>query len=215
VRTLKLSRISIERSIFMSKLLYIKANPKPVEQSVTFKMSEAFYTEYREFHPQDEVEILDLYKEGIKFLDGEMLGDIFGGKDNVMLKHAKKFASFDKYIIAAPMWNLGSPAILKAYFDYITYVGITFKYTAEGPMGFLANQGKKAVHIVARGGQYAEGGGANYEMGDRYIRTILGFLGITDVTTISSELTNVLQGEELQNSVNASIQKARSIAKNF
>lgn len=199
----------------MSKVLYIKANPKPVEQSVTFKMSEAFYTEYRELHPGDEVVILDLYKEGIKFLDEQMISAMFSGKDNEMKEHAKKFASYDKYIIAAPMWNLGSPAILKAYIDYITYAGITFKYTAEGPVGLLANQGKKAVHIVARGGQYSEGPGASYEMGDRYIRTILGFMGITDITTVSSELTGVLQGEDLAKSINASIEKAKSIAKNF
>ncbi len=199
----------------MSRVLYIKANPKLVEQSVTFKMSEAFYEEYRESHAGDEVVILDLYEEGIKFLDGQMLGEMFSGKDNVAMEHAKKFASFDKYIIAAPMWNLGSPAILKAYFDYVTYVGITFKYTAQGPVGLLANQGKKAVHITARGGQYAEGQGAQFEMGDRYIRTILGFMGIADITTISSELTNVLQGEDLKSSINSSIEKAKSIAKNF
>jgi FMN-dependent NADH-azoreductase len=199
----------------MSKVLYIKANPKSVEESVTYKISEAFYEEYREFHASDEVITLDLYKEGIKFLNGQMLSDMFSGKDNEMMAHAKQFASCDKFIIAAPMWNLGSPAILKAYFDYISYVGITFKYTAQGPVGLLANQGKKAVHITARGGEYAEGQGAQFEMGDRYIRTILGFMGVTDVTTISSELTNVLQGEDLTNSINSSIEKARSIAKTF
>jgi FMN-dependent NADH-azoreductase len=199
----------------MSKLLYIKANPKPVEQSVTFKMSEAFIEEYKEAHPSDEIITLDLYKEGIKFLDAQMLADMFGGNGNVMLEHAKKFASCDRFVIAAPMWNLGSPAILKAYFDYVSYVGITFKYTAEGPVGLLKDQGKKAAHIVARGGQYEEGPAAGVEMGDRYIRTILGFMGITDVTTISSELTNVLQGEELANSIKSSIEKAKTIAKNF
>jgi FMN-dependent NADH-azoreductase len=65
-------------------------------------------------------------------------------------KYAYQFAEADKYIIAAPFWNLSFPAILKAYIDYICVTGITFKYTAEGPVGL--GQGKKAVHIVARGG---------------------------------------------------------------
>lgn len=199
----------------MSRLLYIKANPKPVDQSVTFKMSEAFIQEYKENHKDEEIVTLDLYKEGIRPLDGQMLSDMFSGKDNEMLRYAKEFAGFDRYVIAAPMWNLGSPAILKAYFDYVSYVGVTFKYTAEGPVGLLANQGKKAVHIVARGGSYTEGPAQAYETGDKYIRIILGFFGITDVDTVSCELTNVLQGNDLTHAINSSIEKAKNVAKSF
>lgn len=199
----------------MSKLLYIKSNPKPVDQSITFKMSEAFLEEYKAVHKEDEILTLDLYKEGIKPLDNQMIADMFGGKDNVMLKYAKQFASFDKFIIAAPMWNLGIPAILKAYFDYVLYVGITFKYTENGPVGLLANQGKKAVHIVARGGSYSEPQTEQYEMGDKYIRTILPFMGIVDINTVPCELTNVLQGKNLDIAVNAAVEKAKNIAKAF
>lgn len=199
----------------MSKLLYIKANPKPVDQSVTFKMSEAFLEEYKNTHKNDEIIILDLYSEGIKPLDNQMVGDMFSGKETIMMKYAKQFASCDKYIIAAPMWNLGSPAILKAYFDYVSYVGITFKYTEQGAIGLLANQGKKAVHIVARGGSYSEPQTMQYETGDKYIRTILPFFGIVDITTIPCELTNVLQGENLNNAINAALEKAKNVAKTF
>jgi FMN-dependent NADH-azoreductase len=199
----------------MKKVLYIKANPKSDDNSVSFKMSEAFIEEYKKANPEDEVITLDLYKEGIKLIDENMLKDLFSGKETEMLKYAKQFAEADRYVIAAPMWNLGSPAILKAYFDYVVMVGVTFKYTEQGPVGLLLGMGKKAVHIVARGGMYSEGPGANYEMGDRYIKTILPFMGIEDVSTISSELTNVLQGEELQASVNKSIEEARRVAKSF
>ena len=61
------------------------------------------------------------------------------------------------------MWNLSIPAILKAYIDYISVSGITFKYTSNGSVGLLND--KKAVHIVSRGGEYEN---ASYEMGDRY-----------------------------------------------
>lgn len=199
----------------MKKVLYIKANPKFDDNSVSFKMSEAFIEEYKKANPEDEVITLDLYKEGIKLIDENMLKDLFSGKETEMLKYAKQFAEADRYVIAAPMWNLGSPAILKAYLDYVVMVGVTFKYTEQGPVGLLSGKAKKAVHIVARGGMYSEGPGANYEMGDRYIKTILPFMGIEDVTTISSELTNVLQGEELQASVNKSIEEARRVAKSF
>ena len=157
----------------MSKVLYIKANIKQEGESRTFKVSDSFIEEYKKNNPNDEIVVLDLYKENIDFLRPEDLGGIFGpkneeSKNNPKLKYAYQFAEADKYIIAAPMWNLSFPAILKAYIDYVSVTGITFKYTAEGPVGLLNN--KKAIHIVARGGEYVN---APYEMGDRYLRTIL------------------------------------------
>lgn len=198
----------------MSTVLYIKANPKPNEASYTFQMSEAFIQSYQEKNPSDQIITLDLYKEGFRPLDGEMIGQMFSGQDTVMKKYAQQFAAADKYVIAAPMWNLSFPAILKVYFDYVVYVGITFKYTEQGPIGLLA-PGKKAVHIVARGGKYSEGPTAQFEMGDRYIRTILGFMGVQNISTITTELTGVLQGEALEQSVNASLAEAREKAKEF
>ena len=159
----------------MSKVLYIKANIKNEGESRTFKVSDSFVEEYKRNNPEDEIITLDLYKENIDFLRADDLGKLFGPKDeesknNSILKYAYEFADADKYIIAAPMWNLSFPAILKAYIDYVSVSGITFKYTAEGPVGLLNN--KKAVHIVSRGGAYDN---SPYEMGDRYLRTILGW----------------------------------------
>lgn len=201
----------------MSKVLYIKANVKPEGVSRTFKISDKFVEQYREQNPNDEIITLDLYKEGIEFLKGEDLNSVFGPKTDEsrkhpILKYAYQFAEVDKYIIAAPMWNLSFPAILKAYIDYICVTGITFKYTAEGPVGLC--QGKKAVHIVARGGGYSEGPAAAYEMGDRYLRTIFAFLGITDFTTISADKLDVI-GEDVETIVKNAIEKAEEKARNF
>ncbi|MBZ9688537.1 FMN-dependent NADH-azoreductase [Clostridium estertheticum] len=200
----------------MSKVLYIKANAKPEGTSRTFKISDKFVEEYRELNPNDEIITLDLYKEGIGFLTEEGIslhrpapGE---GKEHPILKYAYQFAEADKYIIAAPMWNLSIPAILKAYIDYVCVTGITFKYTAEGPVGLC--QGKKAVHIVTRGGGYSEGPAAAYEMGDRYLRTVFGFMGITDFTTIAADMIDVI-GEDVEAIVENAIKKAQQQAKDF
>lgn len=198
----------------MSKVLYIKANLKPEGQSRTFKVSDSFVEEYKKNNPNDEVIVLDLYKENIDFLRPDDLGKIFGPKDessrnNPILKYAYEFAEADKYIIASPMWNLSIPAILKAYIDYISVSGITFKYTAEGPVGLLSD--RKAVHVVARGGEY---GNAPYEMGDRYIRTILGFFGIQDIETIAIENLDVI-GTDVEGKVEEAINKAKTTAQKF
>lgn len=198
----------------MSKVLYIKANIKNEGESRTFKVSDSFVEEYKKNNPEDEIITLDLYKENIDFLRADDLGKLFGSKDeesknNSILKYAYQFADADKYIIAAPMWNLSFPAILKAYIDYVSVSGITFKYTAEGPVGLLNN--KKAVHIVSRGGGYDN---SPYEMGDRYLRTILGFFGIKDIETIGIDNLDVI-GVNVEEKVEEGIEKATSLAKKF
>ncbi|BDC01143.1 NAD(P)H-dependent oxidoreductase [Clostridium perfringens] len=198
----------------MSKVLYIKANIKNEGESRTFKVSDSFVEEYKKNNPEDEIITLDLYKENIDFLRVDDLGKLFGPKDeesknNSILKYAYQFADADKYIIAAPMWNLSFPAILKAYIDYVSVSGITFKYTAEGPVGLLNN--KKAVHIVSRGGGYDN---SPYEMGDRYLRTILGFFGIKDIETIGIDNLDVI-GVNVEEKVEEGIEKATSLAKKF
>lgn len=198
----------------MSKVLYIKANIKNEGESRTFKVSDSFVEEYKRNNPKDEIITLDLYKENIDFLRADDLGKLFGPKDeesknNSILKYAYEFADADKYIIAAPMWNLSFPAILKAYIDYVSVSGITFKYTAEGPVGLLNN--KKAVHIVSRGGAYNN---SPYEMGDRYLRTILGFFGIKDIETIAIDNLDVI-GVNVEEKVEEGIEKATSLAKKF
>ena len=198
----------------MSKVLYVKANIKNEGESRTFKVSDSFVEEYKKNNPEDEIITLDLYKENIDFLRADDLGKLFGPKDeesknNSILKYAYEFAAADKYIIAAPMWNLSFPAILKAYIDYVSVSGITFKYTAEGSVGLLNN--KKAVHIVSRGGAYDN---SPYEMGDRYLRTILGFFGIKDMETIAIDNLDVI-GVNVEEKVEEGIEKATSLAKKF
>lgn len=201
----------------MSKILYIKANAKPEGISRTFKVSDKFIEAYRQSHPNDEVTTLDLYKEDINFLSESDISVVFGPKTDEsrkhpILKYTYQFAEADKYVIAEPMWNLSIPSILKAYIDYITVTGITFKYTENGSVGLL--QGKKAVNISARGGDYSSEPANMFEMGDRYLRTILGFLGITDFTTITAEGLDIM-GQDVDAVVGNAIKRAREAAINF
>lgn len=200
----------------MSKVLYIKANPKSDEDSRTFKISESFVKEYKSIHTDDEIITLDLYKEKIDFLSLESVNMHkvvpSEARNHPVLKYAYQFVEADKYIIAEPFWNLGIPAILKAYIDYISVTGITFKYTAEGPKGLCNN--KKAVNITTRGGGYSEVSTADFELGDKYLRTILGFLGIYDFTTIAAEMLDVV-GVDVEDAVNKAIGNARKVAESF
>jgi len=117
----------------MSNILYIKANVKPEGMSRTFRISDSFLENYKNKNPGDSITTLDLYKEGIGFLSADDLTTWFSPKteqsrSHPMLKYAYQFLDADKYIISAPMWNLSVPAIFKAYIDYVTVNGITFRW---------------------------------------------------------------------------------------
>jgi FMN-dependent NADH-azoreductase len=201
----------------MSKLLYIKANAKPKANSRTFKVSDSFIESYKESHPDDTIITLDLYEENINLLSEDDINNIFGPKtaesrNHPILKYAYQFSEVDKIVIAEPMWNLSIPAILKAYIDYICVTGITFKYTEEGPVGLCT--GKKAINISSRGGDYSNKPFSEYEMGDRYLRTIFGFLGITDFTTIAIDGLDVI-GNDVDRVLEDAIKDAHEMARNF
>ena len=95
----------------------------------------------------------------------------------------------DIIVIGLPMYNLGVPSNLKAYFDHIGRVGETFKYTETGPVGLVT--GKKVYVVATRGGQYQ---GTPYDTQTDYIKVFLGFIGITEVDFIYAEGLNM--GEE-------------------
>jgi FMN-dependent NADH-azoreductase len=86
----------------------------------------------------------------------------------------------DTIVIGLPMYNFGIPSTLKAYFDHIARVGVTFKYTDKGAVGLLG--GKKAYLVIARGGVYGDA-----HAHTAYVRDFLAFIGITDVECIYAE----------------------------
>jgi FMN-dependent NADH-azoreductase len=91
----------------------------------------------------------------------------------------------DLIVIGAPMYNFGMPSTLKAWFDHVLRARITFQYTEAGPEGLL--KGKKAIVVSARAGLYSEGPAAALDSQEPHIRTLLGFMGIDDVTFVRAE----------------------------
>jgi FMN-dependent NADH-azoreductase len=201
----------------MAKVLYIKANPKSNEESRTFRISEHFINEYKKAHPEDEIIELDLYKENIHFLTHEDIDTIMGPnkenlRDHPILKYTYQFMDADKYVIATPMWNLGVPAILKAYFDYVSVTGLTFKYTDNGPVGLLMN--KKAVVIMTTGGEYLDPPYAQLDFASKYVTTMLRFFGVEEVSLIAAQRLDII-GEDVEKLVSDAQKKAEELAKTF
>lgn len=91
----------------------------------------------------------------------------------------------DVLVLATPMHNFGVSASVKAWIDHIVRPGVTFSYSDKGPLGLV--QGKKVILVLARGGIYAEGPMKQYDFQEPYLRTVLGFIGMTDVEVIRIE----------------------------
>jgi FMN-dependent NADH-azoreductase len=91
----------------------------------------------------------------------------------------------DEYVFGVPMHNFGIPSVLKLWIDQIARVNKTFSYATGTPVGLLT--GKKATILIASGGIYDAGTAmASYNFVEPYLRTVLGFLGITDVTVLTA-----------------------------
>ena len=88
-------------------------------------------------------------------------------------------------VVGAPMYNFGIPTQLKAWIDRIAIPGKVFRYGASGPEGLAG--GKKAIIASSRGGIYSRGPAAAADFQEPYLRTMLGFIGITDIEFVRAE----------------------------
>jgi FMN-dependent NADH-azoreductase len=102
----------------------------------------------------------------------------------------------DTIVLAAPMYNFSIPSTLKAWIDHVARRGRTFRYTETGPEGLL--KGKKVFVVAARGGFYGKGAPASaMDFQEPYLRAVLGFIGLTDVTFV--HLEGLAMGPEAAN----------------
>lgn len=100
----------------------------------------------------------------------------------------------DVIVFAVPMYNFNVPTALHNYFDHIARAGVTFRYTEAGPEGLLT--GKSAIVALTRGGLYSEGPAQAMDSQEPHLRTLLRFIGITDVSFVRAE--RLALGEELR-----------------
>lgn len=211
----------------MSKVLYITAHPHDESASFSMAAGKAFIDSYKEANPSDEVVHIDLYKENIPHIDADVFsgwGKLQSGSEFNALsaeEQAKvarlnelsdQFVAADKYVFVTPFWNFSFPPVMKAYIDSVSVAGKSFKYTEHGPVGLLTD--KKALHIQARGGIYAEGPAAAMEMGHRYLELIMQFYGVPSFEGLFIEGHNAMP-EKAQEIKENGIARAKDLAKTF
>lgn len=208
----------------MAKVLFVKANSRPIEQAVSVKLYDAFLNSYKESHPEDEITELDLFKENLPYYDTDKINGMFKlnrgleltneekEATDIVNKYLNQFLEADKVVIAFPLWNFTVPAVLHTYIDYLSQAGKTFSYTQEGPIGLL--QDKKVALLNARGGVYSEGPAQSVEMAVKFVTAALGFWGVKDITTVIVEGHNQLP-DKAEEIITEGIQKAAAAATQF
>ena len=185
----------------MATLLHIDSSVR-YSGSVSRQLGGEFVAKWKAAHPADTIVTRDLAANPAPHLTEQLMGAFFTppAQRNADQAHAIKgsdalvdeLLAADTIVIGAPMYNFSVTSGLKAWIDNIARVGRTFSYGANGPQGLVT--GKKVYVFVASGGVYSEGPGAAYDHLTTYLRAVLGFLGMTDITFVLAE--GVSKGEE-------------------
>ena len=147
-------------------------------------------------NPGAKVVVRDLLADALPHLDESVLGAFFTPADQrsaeqnaIVAKSDALIAELraaDIVVIGAPLYNFGVSSQLKSYFDWIARAGVTFRYTENVSVGLI--EGNKVYVVSARGGKYA---GTPNDSQTPFLRSFLGFLGMTDVTFIFAEGLNL------------------------
>jgi FMN-dependent NADH-azoreductase len=208
----------------MSTLLRIDSSPL-YGRSVSRELTAAFVSEWKASHPEGRVVERDLNATAIPPINGEWAGAVYT-PDEARTPQQKELLSLsdtllaelgqaDEYVFGVPMHNFGVPSVLKLWIDQIARVGRTFSYADGRPKGLLV--GKKATFIIATGGIYdAQTQMASFNFVEPYLRSVFGFLGVTNASFLTAGGTAALnQGNDRGAFLAPHLQAVRAHAQSF
>lgn len=193
----------------MKSLLVINSSAAR-EGSVSHTLVEEAVANLQEQNPFAEIVRRDLGENPVPHLTTHTLNGVRGTPQTHAEHRARDLSDeliaelrdADTIVIGAPMYNFGVTTGLRSWFDYVLRAGETFSYSAAGPKGLL--EGKRVIVIESRGGLYSEGPARAIDFQEPYLRHLLGFIGLTDVTFVRAEKIGF--GPEARA---ASVQKAK------
>ena len=186
----------------MATLLYVKSSIFG-DHGQSSQLSEKFIAAWKAKNPAGEVVVRDLSVDVPPYLDGARVGALFTPEDQQTAEQKEVVAysdaliqeikDADEILFTAPLYNFALPAQTKSYLDYLCRAGVTFKYTETGAVGLL--ESKPVYVITTRGGIYK---GTDADTQTPFLKTIFGFIGLSDVTMIHAEGLNM--GDEAKDS---------------
>lgn len=168
-------------------ILHLDASPR-LSDSVTRDLTSKIVSRW----PKAQVIRRDLAKNPVPQLTDAWIAANFTPADQRSPEQAAELAlsdalinevtQADTLVIGLPVYNFAPPAALKAWIDHVARAGVTFRYTENGPEGLI--HGKRVILAMASGGT---GAGSEIDFASTYMRHILGFVGMTDVTLVAAD----------------------------
>jgi FMN-dependent NADH-azoreductase len=204
----------------MSTLLHIDSSPL-YGRSVSRELTAAFVTQWKASHLDGRVVDRDLNATAMPPINAEWVGAVYTPEEARTPQQKKllllsdsllaELEQADEYVIGVPMHN----SVLKLWIDQIARVGRTFSYRDGRPKGLII--GKKATFIIATGGIYdAQTQMASFNFVEPYLRSVFGFLGVTDATFLTAGGTSVLnQGHDRNAFLAPHLQAVQTHAQTF
>ena len=205
----------------MPTLLHVDSSPL-YGRSVSRELTTAFVTQWKASHPDGKVVYRDLNATPIPPVSAGWVGASYTPED-ARTQEQKELLSLsdsliaeleqaDEYVIGVPMHNFGVPSVLKLWIDQIARAGRTFSYADGRPKGLII--GKKATFIIATGGIYdAQTRMASFSFVEPYLRSVFGFLGLTDAAFLTAGGTMALnQGNDRAAFIAPHLQKVQKHA---
>jgi FMN-dependent NADH-azoreductase len=177
----------------MTKILIINSSALG-EASVSSKLTREMADRLKAADPSVRIAVRDIGAEPVPHLTAHTVSAIRGKAETDAARATLALSDelvgevrdADVLVIGSPMYNFGMSSTLKTWFDHVLRAGVTFRYTDKGVSEGLMT-GKKAVVVETRAGLYSEGASAGLDSQEPHLRTLLGFIGITDVTFVRAE----------------------------
>jgi FMN-dependent NADH-azoreductase len=178
----------------MKKILLIESSPRGSD-SYSHQAARSIVNELQRRNPGTKVVVRDLSQSPPPHVGQAFITGMYAAPEQRTPEQAKTIAlsdalidelfAADTIVMAVPMHNFAPPSTLKAWIDHIARAGRTFSYSSNGPEGLL--KGKRAIVVLASGGMYSNGPAKPFDFTEPYLRTVLGFIGITDVEVVRVE----------------------------
>lgn len=180
------------------KILHLISSPRG-EASFSIKLGNAIVEKLQAANPGSSLVTHNLTDSPFPHLEEVHINSFFTPLENYTpelaeaVKHSNEaiteLKNADAIVIGVPMYNFGIHSTLKAWLDHIARAGQTFSYSENGPEGLVKN--KKVYLAISSGGVYSEGPMKVYDFTESYLRSVLGFLGMVDVSVFRAEGLNM------------------------
>ncbi|OGX90026.1 FMN-dependent NADH-azoreductase [Hymenobacter coccineus] len=177
-------------------ILHVISSPRAA--SYSHRLSNGIVAKLQTAHPGSTVQVRDLVTHPFPHLEEATIqsfqspAEQRSAPQREATRHSDEviaeLLAADVIVIGAPLYNFGISSNLKAWIDHLVRAGVTFRYGANGPEGLVPN--RKVYVAMASGGVYSDGFMKAYDFVSPYLQTVLGFIGLTDVTVARVEGTS-------------------------